>query len=70
MKQESSVACGCWLLILLFNLALGGWSVDVILGLFEKDIPWYGDLLIGLIVAELSVPVALVIVILQFFGAI
>lgn len=69
MKNESVYSCGCIILVLLFNLAIGGWSVNYLLDFFlDKDIPIIGDVLIGLFVAEFSVPVAIVIAMLQFVG--
>ncbi len=74
MRDKAEVAsiiggpCGCWLLIVIFNVVLGGWSVDVLLALFDKDIPFWGDALIGLIVGEVTIPVALVYTILHYFG--
>lgn len=62
--------CGCWVIILLLNLALGGWSVDLILSLFDKDIHWIGDVLIGLVIGQFTIPIAIVIWLLQLFGAI
>ncbi len=69
MKKKGDVPCGCLILVLLFNLAVGGWSVDYLLRFFlDKDIPLIGDVLIGLFVAEASIPVAIVIALLQYFG--
>jgi len=70
-KRFIGFQCGCILLIPLINLSVGGWSVHYLLNVFfDKDIPWYGDALIGLFVAELSIPVAIVIALLQWLGAI
>lgn len=54
--------------IIILNLAVGGWSVDVILSWFGKDIPFLADSLIGLFTAEFSVPIAIVGKILLMFG--
>lgn len=70
-KNESSgsgTAYGCGIFIILFNLFVGTWSVDNILSWFGKDIPLIADLLIGLFVAEISVPVAIVGEILRACG--
>jgi hypothetical protein len=53
---------------LILNLTVGGWSVDAILSWFGKDIPFLADTVIGLFVAELSIPVAIVGSILKAFG--
>lgn len=62
---------GCFkfvICIILFNIFLGGWSVNLILSWFGKDIPFFFDSIIGLFVAALSFPVAIVGSILQAFG--
>jgi uncharacterized membrane protein YcjF (UPF0283 family) len=68
--SESSIAsCGCGLLLVLFNLFVGGWSVNYLLQFFlAKTIPFIGAMLIGLIVGEISVPVAIVVALLKTFG--
>lgn len=67
-SSESGIGCGCAILVLIFNLTIGAWSVNYITNYFGKDIPLIGDILIGLFVAEISVPVAVVLAILKFFG--
>jgi hypothetical protein len=65
----SSVGCGCFILVMVFNLLVGGWSVNYLLAYFMSEtIPFIGAALIGLIVGEISVPVAIVIAILQYFS--
>lgn len=66
-KDEMNVS-GC--LILLLNLLLGGWSVDYLLQFLGKNIHWIGDVLIGLIAGQFTIPIALVIWLLQLFGGI
>lgn len=62
---------GCIGGLLIFNLILGGLSVDYVLRMwFAKDIPFIGDTLIGLVLAELTIPAAIVTWLLHFFGAI
>lgn len=73
MKNDNKTfaTCGCWILVLIFNLIVGGWSVNYLLDFFlSKTIPFWGAMIIGIIVAEFSIPVAIVIFILRFFGAI
>lgn len=60
---------GCFLIVLAFNIVVGAWSVDYILSFFGKDIPIFADILIGLFVAQLSVPVAIAMWLLRLFGA-
>jgi hypothetical protein len=69
-SDESYIAsCGCWLLLVVFNLLVGGWSVNYLLSFFlEKTIPFVGAMLIGLFAGEISVPVAVVIAMLKWFG--
>ena len=68
-RDTGLLQCGCVLLILVFNLLIGGWSVNYLLAFFlTKTIPFIGAALIGLIIGEISVPVAVVIAILQYFN--
>lgn len=70
-KNYGFANCGCVLLVLLLNLFIGGWSVNYLLLFFiDKTIPFIGAALIGLIVGEISIPVAVVIAILQYFGVV
>ena len=65
---QGNVSCGCMTMVLLFNALIGMWSVNEILFWFGKNIHWFWDLLIGLITAEISVPVAVVGWILRSLG--
>ncbi len=68
-NEESAGMCGCYLLIFIFNLILGGWSVNyLLLWLADKTIPFFWATVVGLFVAEFSVPVAFVVAILRWFG--
>lgn len=68
-KESSAGACGCYLLIFIFNLVLGGWSVNyLLLWLADKTIPFFWATVVGLFVGEFSVPVAFVVAILRWFG--
>lgn len=61
--------CGCALLLALFNILVGGWSVVYLLNVFaDKAISFLGACLIGLFVAEISVPLAIVTWLLKSFG--
>ena len=69
METKDGVGCGCLIAAVIFNLALGGWSVDYLLQLFAgKDIPFWADAIIGLIVGEVSIPLAIVCALLHYFG--
>lgn len=48
------------LMYLVCSIAIGGWSVNEILSWFNKDIPFIADIILGLIVASVSIPVAIV----------
>ena len=68
-RTNSTFNCGCALAMLIFNVWIGGWSVNYLLSFFlDKTIPFLGSALIGLFVGELSVPVAVVVAILRHFG--
>lgn len=70
MNTEEKSGCGCtsMLVVFIFNIIVGGVSVDYILSWFSKDIPTIADIVIGLFVAEISVPVAIVGWILKLCG--
>lgn len=68
-SDSSWVSCGCWVVVLIFNFLVGGWSVNYLLDFFvNKTIPFFGAALIGLFAGEISVPVAVVVALLRFFG--
>ncbi len=68
-SDSPTLTCGCLILMMIFNLIAGGWSVNFLLDFFvQKTLPFIATGLIGLIVAEISLLVAIVIYILQFFG--
>ena len=68
-RTDSTFNCGCVLAMLIFNVWIGGWSVNYLLSFFlDKTIPFLGSALVGLFVGELSVPVAVVVAILRHFG--
>lgn len=66
---DGLIRSGCGLLIGLFYLLVGGWSVNYLLDFFlEESISFAGAVLLGLIVGEVSIPVAATVVILKWFG--
>jgi hypothetical protein len=68
-KDNDSVKGGCYLILIIFNTIVGGWSVSYLLEIFaNKIIPFWGSCLIGLFTAQVSVPVAIVVWLLKFFG--
>ncbi len=73
-SSDRNIVGGCLgaaLVLLLFNLLLGGFCFDFSLwALFGKDIPWYADLLCGLFLGQFVIPIAFIAWILSFFIAI
>jgi len=67
-KTLGNIEFGLNLSIILGYLALMGWSVDYILSWLSKDIPFIGDMVIGLFAGTVSIPVAIVGYILKLFG--
>lgn len=63
-----NIGCGCIIFVMIFNLIIGAWSVAEILSWFGKDIPIFADALIGLFVAEISVPIVFIGWILKVCG--
>ena len=68
--RDGLATCGCWLAVMIFNLFAGGWSVNYLLSVFAHKIPFFWAMIIGLVVGEISVPLAIVIGILKSFGVI
>lgn len=61
--------CGCMLGILLFNMLLGGITFNYCLWyIFNKDIPWFADVVCGLFLGEVTVPLAIVCWVLDLCG--
>lgn len=68
-KETSIATCGCYVLVAIFNVLVGGWSINYILDVFvHKMLPFGWAMVIGLFAGEISVPVAIVIAILKHFG--
>ena len=57
-----------WLMLVVFNITVGAWSVYEILSWFGKSIPTLAEICIGLFVAEISIPIAVVGAILRAYG--
>lgn len=74
MKKNSSVgsgmSIGCliYIAVIVLNVTVGAWSVGEILSWFSKDIPLFADVVIGLFVGEVSIPVAIIGAILKACG--
>jgi hypothetical protein len=69
-KSKTKLKTGCfiWIVIILINIIIGAWSVSEILSWFGKDIVLIGDVLIGLLAGEISIPVAIIGWVLKCFG--
>ena len=62
---------GCFVIVLMFNVVLGGFSINYLLEFFlNANIPFIADALIGMFTAELTVPIWIVMKILEAFGVI
>jgi len=70
MRKNSYGNSGCsiYLFILGLNLVLGTMSVNYILSWFDKSIPLWGACIIGLIGGEITMPVAVIGLLLKCFG--
>lgn len=60
--------CLTSIVVIIINLFVGGWSVIEILSWFGKTIPFWYNVLIGLFVAEFSIPIAIIGWILRICG--
>lgn len=70
MSKDVDVGyCGCYTFVILFNLLLGGWSVNYLLHQFASDtLPFIWATVIGFFIAQISVPIAVLVLILNSFG--
>ena len=64
IRFNSSGGCGLILMIILllliFNIFIGGWSIEVILGWLGIKIPFWISGAVGIVAGEFTVPVAVV----------
>jgi len=67
-SNNASIGCVKVIWIMLVNIFLGGFCVDVILGWFGKNIPFYGDAVMGFFTGQFAIPIAIVGSILKWFG--
>lgn len=68
-RNTSGWTCGCVVLILVLNAILGAWSINTILQFVSaKTIPFWGAATIGLFTGEFTIPIAVMLSILQYFG--
>ena len=66
--EEVKIGCLEWLMYAVGSGVISGLSVDYILSWFSKDIPFIADMIIGIFVSAISMPVAIVGWILRLFG--
>lgn len=68
-SDGSSAGCGCYIVLLVFNLCLGGWSVNYLLQTFlDKTIPFGWAMVVGLFGGEFTIPAAVVTALLKWLG--
>lgn len=61
--------CSCLLLVLLFNLTLGGCLFDYALySVVGKDVPWFADAVAGLFLGQFALPAAVICWIVRLCG--
>lgn len=69
LKRKGEAEGGCLLIVLLFNLAIGGICFDYCLyHVFGKNVHWFADVVCGLFLGEITVPLAIVLWILRAAG--
>ena len=63
---ELLVNCGCFIILMVVNFLVGGWSVNYLLNFFvSKVIPFFWAGVIGIFAGEISIPVAIIVAILH-----
>ena len=69
MKRLNLEAIGCGIYVFIFSIysVVAWWSVDTILSWFDKDIPFWADIIIGLVANAVAFPVAIIGTILKMF---
>ena len=66
--MKNKAGCLFALVILTINATIGAWSVIQILSWFGKSIPMIANIILGLFVGEISIPIAIVGYILKICG--
>ena len=61
-------SCLFALVILTINATIGAWSIIQILSWFGKSVPMIANIILGLFVGEISIPIAIVGYILKICG--
>lgn len=61
--------CGCYLFVLIANLIFGGTSVNYLLAEFVgKTMPFFWAVVVGTILGQFTIPIAIVVWILKLTG--
>jgi hypothetical protein len=70
MKSSTSVAqCGCYVIVLIFNLIVGTFCANYLIDVFfHTTVSTIAAMAIGLVAAEVIVPVTIVVWILKSVG--
>lgn len=69
MASNDSPGCLAYLIGHIIVGIPAAFAVQYLIGVFfQKDIPWYGDLLLGLLTSGYAILAALVVWLLQIFG--
>lgn len=59
---------GC-LISTIINITIGAWcSSYCLFFIFNKIVPWYVNVVIGLIAGDITIPLAIILLVLSFFG--
>lgn len=70
-KRERVGGCLFMLALVALQGAIGGVAVNYLIAVFfSRNIPFWADVLIGLVTAEITAPLALVVWILRMFGVV
>ena len=66
--MKNKIGCLFALVILAINATIGAWSIIQILSWFGKSIPMIANIILGILVGEVSIPIAIVGHILKICG--
>jgi hypothetical protein len=70
-NDGSCINCGCVLAVLIMNIVFGAMSVNYLLSVFaEKTLPFFWAMVIGLFAGQFTVPVAIIVWVLERFSVI
>jgi hypothetical protein len=70
MASDNGASCLGYLIAYAIASIPGAIATQFLLWTFlQKDIPWYGDVIIGFFASGIAIPAAIVVWLLQLFGA-